>query len=287
MPSPSRDPWNDPAPRRRSRVTRRFAIAAVLAAAWAASAHAADLDCLLQPRETVTVSAPVEGVLETVRVERGSVVEAGGVLAVLESTVERRALEIARLRADQESVIKANEVRVSFGHRRFERTDEMFRKNLVPLKDLDEAETAKILAEYDLAVAKDNRILAKVELDRAQALLDLRTVRSPLSGVVVERLRHPGELAAKEFPIVRIAQLNPLRVEVFAPLALLGKVDVGHRAIVIPEPPMSRPLDAVVTVVDRVVDAASGTFGIRLEAPNPGNRIPSGLKCKARFGAGR
>jgi multidrug efflux pump subunit AcrA (membrane-fusion protein) len=38
-----------------------------------------------------------------------------------------------------------------------------------------------------------------------------------------------------------------------------------------------------VTVVDRVVDAASGTFGVRLEVPNPNYRLPAGLKCKARF----
>ena len=34
---------------------------------------------------------------------------------------------------------------------------------------------------------------------------------------------------------------------------------------------------------DRVVDAASGTFGVRLELPNPGYRLPAGLKCKVRF----
>jgi hypothetical protein len=31
------------------------------------------------------------------------------------------------------------------------------------------------------------------------------------------------------------------------------------------------------------MDAASGTFGVRLELPNPGNQIPAGAKCKARF----
>ena len=40
---------------------------------------------------------------------------------------------------------------------------------------------------------------------------------------------------------------------------------------------------ARVTVVDRVVDAASGTFGVRLELPNPDYRLPAGLKCKVRF----
>jgi multidrug efflux pump subunit AcrA (membrane-fusion protein) len=41
--------------------------------------------------------------------------------------------------------------------------------------------------------------------------------------------------------------------------------------------------EAKVTVVDRVVDAASGTFGVRLELPNPGYKLPAGLKCKTRF----
>jgi len=40
---------------------------------------------------------------------------------------------------------------------------------------------------------------------------------------------------------------------------------------------------ARVVVVDKVIDAASGTFGVRLTLPNPGRRIPAGLKCKARF----
>jgi multidrug efflux pump subunit AcrA (membrane-fusion protein) len=38
-----------------------------------------------------------------------------------------------------------------------------------------------------------------------------------------------------------------------------------------------------VIVVDPVVDAASGTFGVRLELPNPEHAIPAGLKCRVRF----
>ena len=252
-----------------------------------APARAADLDCLLQPRETVVVSTPVEGVVERVLVDRGSVVEKGAVLAVLESTVERHAVAIAALRAEQESAVKSNEVKVSFGARRLERTDEMYRKSLVPLKDLDEAETVKIIAEFDLVEAKENKALAKLEHERTKAALELRTIRSPLTGVVIERLRHPGELAARDYPIVKIAQLNPLRAEAFAPIAMLGKITVGQPAVVVPEPPMSRPLEASVTVVDPIVDAASGTFAVRLELHNPGNRVPSGLKCKVSFGSPR
>jgi multidrug efflux pump subunit AcrA (membrane-fusion protein) len=50
-----------------------------------------------------------------------------------------------------------------------------------------------------------------------------------------------------------------------------------------PEAPVSGTHPARVTVVDRVVDAASGTFGVRLQLPNPGYRLPAGLKCEIRF----
>jgi membrane fusion protein (multidrug efflux system) len=54
-------------------------------------------------------------------------------------------------------------------------------------------------------------------------------------------------------------------------------------ADVTPENPVSKVYKAKVTIVDRVIDAASGTFGVRLELPNPKYRLPAGLKCKVAF----
>jgi multidrug efflux pump subunit AcrA (membrane-fusion protein) len=42
--------------------------------------------------------------------------------------------------------------------------------------------------------------------------------------------------------------------------------------------------NAKVVVVDKVIDAASGTLGIRLQLPNPDNKIPAGIKCSVQFG---
>ena len=49
---------------------------------------------------------------------------------------------------------------------------------------------------------------------------------------------------------------------------------------VTPEAPLSGTFSAQVDVIDRVFDAASGTFGIRLTLPNPGNAIPAGHRCE-------
>ena len=272
--------------RTRGIVVAGVVIAGLVLMGSALRASGAELDCLMQPREIVTVSAPVEGVLERVTVDRGDVVQVGSVLAALESSLERNMVAVARARAEQDYNLKANQVRLDFGERRFVRTDEMFKKSLIPLKELDEAETAKILAMYGLVEASEQKRLADLDLERAQTALALRAVKSPITGVVVERLRHPGELASREHPIVKIARLDPLRVEVFVPIALFGRVTVGQRAVVVPETPLNRPLEGTVIVVDKVADAASSTFGVRLEVANPGNRVPAGLKCKVRVGEG-
>ena len=79
-----------------------------------------------------------------------------------------------------------------------------------------------------------------------------------------------------------ISQSKPLNIEVILPVEMFD-VKRGMSAKVIPEKPMNSVFWAEVTIIDRVVNAASGTFGIRLEFPNPDYKITSGLKCRVIF----
>ena len=113
-------------------------------------------------------------------------------------------------------------------------------------------------------------------------MLDRRTIYSPISGIVVERSMSPGERVDQE-TILKVAQIDPLRVEVILPSAMFGSIDTGARATVVPEIPGDTVHVASVTIVDRVVDSASGTFGVRLQLPNPDHAIPGGVHCQVRF----
>ncbi|MGH7354039.1 MAG: efflux RND transporter periplasmic adaptor subunit [Candidatus Rokuibacteriota bacterium] len=261
---------------------RSLGLALLVIAVAASAARAETLDCLIHPYLVVLMSFSADGVIDRVNVDRGDLVKEGQVLATLESSVEKAAVALAAARARSEAALKASQVRLDFGDRKFRRTDEMYKKDLVPLKDLDEAETQKILAEIGLLEARENREIAELDLARAQAALAQRTLRSPVTGVVTERVLSPGEYV-KGTAVVKLAQIHPLRVEVIAPVMLLGKITTGMRAEVVPEAPVAGTYSAQVTIVDRVVDAASGTFGIRLELPNPGLRLSAGLKCRVRF----
>lgn len=233
----------------------------------------------------VEIRSPVEGLIESIPVERGESVRKGQVLVSLESGPERAAVEAARSRATMEGTIRAAEARLELTRRKLERADELYKKNFISSTARDEAETDFRLAQSQLREAQENRRLAEHDLRRATEVLGMRTIRSPFNGVVVDRFLAPGEFAATDAkqPILKLAELDPLNVEVILPVRLLGTIRPGDRAAVSPENSAGRSYTARVKIVDRVVDAASGTFGVRLELPNRDHAIPAGIKCKVSF----
>ena len=76
---------------------------------------------------------------------------------------------------------------------------------------------------------------------------------------------------------------DPLHVEVVLPVNQYGLVRPGQKARVLPEQPVGGRYDTTVTLVDKVVDAASGTFGVRLELRNKDLSIPAGVRCRVQF----
>jgi multidrug efflux pump subunit AcrA (membrane-fusion protein) len=117
------------------------------------------------------------------------------------------------------------------------------------------------------------------------AQLEQRTVRAPIDGIVVDRYMAPGEYIEQK-PLLRLASIDPLRVDVLVPAAAFGTIRVGDAGAVVPELLDRQPHAAVVTTVDRVIDAASNTFRVRLALPNPEHRLPAGLRCTVTFDAG-
>jgi RND family efflux transporter MFP subunit len=246
---------------------------------------AADYDCLIEARQQVDIRSPVEAVVESVAVQRGDYVKKGQVIATLESGPERAALELAKSRATMQGELKAAEARVDLTKKKLARADELYKQNFVSVNARDEAEADYRLAVEQLRQAQENKKLAELETQRSAEVLALRTIKSPLSGVVVDVFQKPGEFSGnnQKEPILKLAEVDPLHVEVVLPVALYGKIRNGQHAQVLPEAPVGGNYDAVVKVVDRVIDAASGTFGVRLQLPNPGSRIPAGIKCRVKF----
>jgi RND family efflux transporter MFP subunit len=209
-------------------------------------------------------------------------VDQGAVIAELDSGVEKAAVEFARLRSKLTAEIELRRASAAFGQRQQTRNRELFHKHAISAQDMDQLETETRLAHLQLRQAEDNQQLAALELRQAEEALKRRTIRSPVKGVVVERFKAVGEYV-EDTPVLHIAQLDPLHVEVIAPVDLIGRIRNGMQAEVTPESPTTSSHHATVTRVDRVADPSSATFGIRLELPNTDYRIPAGLRCRLRF----
>jgi len=241
-----------------------------------------ELDGFIEPYEVVNVGTGVSGVIDSIKVDRGDIVKKGQILANLDTRVEKTTVELIREKAAMEATTDLANARVEFATREQERRKELFEKGIIPDYDMDEAQTNLIISQKELQEIEESKQIAQLELKQAEAVLARRIILSPINGVVVERYLAPGELASDK-PILKLAQLDPLNVEVIAPVSLLGSIRVGRKVQVIPEGPLGKTYVGKVKIVDRVVDAASGTFGIRIELSNRDLSLPAGLKCTVKF----
>ena len=246
-----------------------------------------DFDCLIEPRVTTKVGASVTGLISRVLVNRGDVVKAGQLIAMLESSVEEANLALADTRALNDTQLHSATARQGFLQRKSERKEKLKNKEVVSTESFDEAETEASIARHSLREAELNLRLAGLEKERANALLQLRRIVSPIDGVITEKALSEGEYRYETNHIVTVAQLDPLYVEVFIPMSYYGQTHPGAKAFVVPEKPVGGRYLGTVVVVDRVLDAASNTFGIRIELPNPSLALPAGLRCKVRFDAAK
>lgn len=95
-----------------------------------------------------------------------------------------------------------------------------------------------------------------------------------------------GEYVYDQTPLMVIAQVDPLYVKAFLPVRLYRRIQKVADAEVFPEEPIGGDYKARIKDIDQVFDAASSTFNVRLELPNPDYELPAGLRCKIRFNVG-
>lgn len=240
------------------------------------------LGCLLTPFSEARVGSPVVGVISRVLVDRGSVVAKGQPLATLLDSVERASASAASQRYLNGADVAAAQSAAELARKKAQRAQELYDLNFISSQARDQAVSEAEVATMQHAKAQEQRLSAGKELAIANAQLSLRTIVSPMSGVVVERYLAVGE-RVEDKPVLKLAQIDPLKVEVIVPASRFNTLRAGGSATVQPELQGLGARTAQITQVDAVIDASSNTFRVRLELPNPGNVIPAGLRCKVAF----
>jgi RND family efflux transporter MFP subunit len=264
---------------------KHLTIIAVLSGSYSSQLLAGSYDCLIEPNQSLEISSAATGVVDKVWVKRGDRVNKGQVIFTLESNVEQAAAELSKFKSQSVAAIKTAQSKIEFSQKKYDRRKEMALENLGSKQERDDAEAELRLAESELALAKENKSQAALEYKQQTSALALRTIRSTIDGVVVDQMLFSGETAEPggKKPVLKLAQLDPLKVRVMLPISVFGKAKAGALVEVSPEYAPSTKLKASVRNTDKLLDAASGTHVVFLELSNKAMAVPAGTKCKAHF----
>ena len=246
------------------------------------AAKNAQLDCLVKPGMYIELSSPVDTTIKKMLVNIGDSITKGQHLVTLENSVEIAKVELHKRQALSWSEIENRRVQLKYSKRSLKRIEDLYKKNSVSLFEKDKADTEVSLAEIELIKAKEKKNLARLGLEQAKTELALRTIKSPINGIVVDSYAQVGESVADR-PIMKLAQIDPLRVELIAPTEYFGLIIKGMKVEIYPERPANKVFKATVTVVDQLIDPASGSFTVRMSLPNADEQLVGGVNCLASF----
>ena len=263
----------------------------------------------LAAEEQVTLSFKVTGRVDALRVDLGSTVRKGDVLATLTPTdFELRlrqadaALQQARARLglepsgesdaidpEQTALVRQARASLSEARRQRERIATFVARGISAKADLETADAGLEIAEgrhQDALEEVRNRqaVLAqrRSELAIARQQLDDAQLRAPIDGVVRERMVFAGEYRAAGTPIVTIVRQHPLRLQLAVPERASTALRSGQRVRVSVEGDSTAHEGRVIRV-SPAIEEGTRTLPIEAEIPNLDGRLRPGTFAKAEI----
>ena len=275
-------------------------------------------EAVVFPLKQATVSPKITSAIADFKVQRGSRVTKGQLLAVLENKDLAAQAEASKgdfEQADANYVIAVNsglpqqlqkaELDAASAKSAFDAAQKVYdsRKDLyqqgaIPRRDLDAAEVAlaqaRSLNEQAQKQLADLRRLGKEQLTKAAqgtkqsaegryraaaAQLSYSEIRSPIDGIVTDRPLYPGEMPNSGVPLITVMDLSRVTARAHLPQRDAASLKVGDPAT-IEVPGLDKPTEGKVTLVSPALDPNSTTIEVWVQARNPGGTLKPGSSVR-------
>ena len=212
---------------------------------------------LIIPLHEVLVGTPTAGIIKEILVKEGDTVTQGQVLAVLEDDMEK--LEAERAAKVLEKT-------------KFDR-------------DATQKLLADNIATREAALGKSiEHELARIQLEAAQVRLRQRTLRAPMQGIVVKRVKEPGEAILLNETLMQIVHIEQVYAQFYVEPAQIVALKTGSKLpLRVPSLEEPRELTGEVDFVDPRLDAESGLYRIKVRLENPELRLKAGMRVEAEI----
>ena len=211
------------------------------------------------------VGAESSGVVESLEVSEGDRVQQGELLGRLRlgETDARLAGGLAALRA-AETTLRGEELQLEQANRDLRRARDLAARKLVPVAELDDAESAFSVQQANTDAARARLAEARAQVDQIRPEFGKREVRAPFNGVVIERMIEPGTSVSAATSWFTIAEMSATEIYVETDENNLGKLKVGQPAIAVAPAWPDQPFQAKLVQVGPNVDSERGVVGLRL-----------------------
>ncbi len=258
------------------------------------------------PFQDIDVMAKVAGYVRSIRVDIGSHVRRGEVLAVLDvpeiqDDVQKAKAGVAAAEANvvtAQAAIQHAQAASGIAHLSFERISEVAGKNkgLVPRQDVDvarsrDAEASALLAsaQSSLLASEQSKTAAQSEYARANAMLQYATISAPFDGVVTKRYANTGAMVqagissqTQAMPVIRLAQVNVLRLTLPVPVSEAGAVRNGQPVEVYVLNP-SRIIEGKITRYADSIQMATRTMDTQVDVRNDDGTLLPGMYAEVHL----
>ena len=198
----------------------------------------------------VTVSADLPGTVERILFESGEAVQAGEMLAVLDTRQEQA--QLAAIEAQRELALLT-----------FERMQGLLNEKVISA------------AEFDRATAEYRQTDARV--GEIRAVIQRKTIRAPFSGVLGLRQVNLGQYLAGGDALVTLQSLSPIYVNFGVPQQTAGQMIVGRPVQLTTDDSAGEEWPGRITAIDSLVDAATRNIQVQATLANPGGRLRPGM----------
>src|SRR5256884_2477539 len=240
----------------------------------------------LQPYEGVAVYLKVTAFVDSIRVDRGSVVKAGQPMAQL------AAPEIAAQRAEAQSKLQGAEAQRGEAEAKLASDESTYQRlkaasttpGVVAGNDLEVAQRAVEADRARVESVREGAQAARSALKSVSEIEGYLQVRAPFDGVVTERNVHPGSLvgpatsaAASSLPMVRVEKISKLRLVVPVPEKYSAGMTAGTKVdFSVPAFP-NQTFTGTVARIAHSVDVKTRTMPVELDVQNGDGRLSSGM----------
>jgi membrane fusion protein (multidrug efflux system) len=245
----------------------------------------------LDPYEMVAIYPKVTGFVKAIRVDRGSHVRAGDLLATLDAP------EVVSQRAEAQSKVQGAEALLATARSKADSDTSTYEKlkvasatpGVVAGNDLVLAQKAAEADQGQIAAAQQNIEGARQALQSIAEMEGYLKITAPFDGVVTERNVHPGALVgpssgqAAAMPMVRLIQIDRLRLVVPVPEAYTAGIATGTQmSFTVPAYP-GQTFWGVVARIAQAIDIKTRTMAVELDVMNKDGRLASGTFCQIRW----